>query len=205
MSKCQGKRARKMVYPREDKTFLLGVLLAGADGVSCWATLTQRAWVSRDDQCQRYFIVYLHKFCYTDSISYDLYNFAGQLRGRLRTSLVHLSTHLVWVRTPLDMRRSSLRAPLGTRRSLLRTHLRCREGDGLGRTTTLLLLRSLQIQSLDQLLNKSVRGNHFIYSQSIMVIHANTNCYTHLSCLQLMGGHHVLGHIPSKVGQCYLR
>jgi hypothetical protein len=50
------------------RTFLLGVLLAGPDDVS------------RVDQCQRYFIIYLHKFCYTDSISYDLYNFVGQLR-----------------------------------------------------------------------------------------------------------------------------
>jgi hypothetical protein len=48
-----------------------------------------------------------------------------------------------------------------------------------------------------------VGGNHFLYSQSIMVIHADTNCCTHLSCLQLMRGHHVSGHRPSKAGQCY--
>jgi hypothetical protein len=42
-----------------------------------------------------------------------------------------------------------------------------------------LLLWSLQIKSVDRLLNKMVRGNHFLYSQSIMVIHANTNCCTH--------------------------
>jgi hypothetical protein len=58
---------------------LLGVLLAGADGVSYWATSRQRAQVNRDDQCQRYFIIYLHKFCYMDSISYDLYNFVIQI------------------------------------------------------------------------------------------------------------------------------
>jgi hypothetical protein len=80
---------------------------------------------------------------------------------------MQLSTHLVWVRTSLDVSWSSLR---------------CRKGGGLGRATTSLLLRSLQIQSLDRLLNQSVIGNHFLYSQSIMVIHANTNCCTHLSC-----------------------
>jgi hypothetical protein len=123
----------------------------------------------------------------------------------MRTSLVQLSTHLVRVRTPLDMRRSLLRTSLDTRWSSLGTRLRCHEGGGLGRATTSLLLRSLQIQSLDRLLNQSVRGNHFLYSQSIMVIHANTNYCTHLSCLQLMGGHHISRHIPSKVGQCCLR
>jgi hypothetical protein len=82
---------------------------------------------------------------------------------------VQLSTHLVWVRTSLDMKRNSLR-----------THLGRHEGDGLGRATTSLLLRSLQIQSLDRLLNQLVRGNHFLYSQSIIVIHGNTNCCTHL-------------------------
>jgi hypothetical protein len=97
---------------------------------------------------------------------------------------------------PLDRRRSSLRTHLDMRRSSLRTLLRYREGGGLGRATTLLLLRSLQIKSLDRLLNHSVRGDHFLYSQSIMVIHANTNCCTHLSCLQLMGRHHVIGHMP---------
>jgi hypothetical protein len=89
---------------------------------------------------------------------------------------MQLSTTLVQVTAPLDMRQSSLR-----------TSLRCREGDGLGRATTFLPLRSLQIQSLDQLLNQLVKGNHFLYSQSIVVIHTNTNCCTHLSCLQLMG------------------
>jgi hypothetical protein len=107
---------------------------------------------------------------------------------------MQLSTHLVQVRTPLDMRQSSLR-----------TCLRSHEGGGLGRATTLLLLRSLQIQSLDLLLNQSMIGNHFLYSQSIMVIHANTNYCTHLFCLQLLGGHNVSGHMPSKVGQCCLR
>jgi hypothetical protein len=75
--------------------------------------------------------------------------------------------------TSLDMRRSSLRTHLG--------RLRCREGGGLGRATTSLLFQSLQIQSLGRLLNQSVRDNHFLYFQSIMVIHANTNCCTHLS------------------------
>jgi hypothetical protein len=65
--------------------------------------------------------------------------------GLAETNLVRLSTHLVRVWTPLDMRWSSLRAPLDTRWSSLRTHLQCREGGGLGRATTLLLLRSLQI------------------------------------------------------------
>jgi hypothetical protein len=95
-------------------------------------------------------------------------------QDRLRTSLVQLNTRLVWVRTSLD-----------TRWSLLRTHLgrlRCHEGGGLGRATTSLLLRSLQIQSLNRLLNQSVRGNHFLYSHSIMVIHDNTHYCTHLSC-----------------------
>jgi hypothetical protein len=79
-------------------------------------------------------------------------------QGQLRISLVQLSTCLVQVRTPLDMRRS-----------LLRTRLRCCEGGGLGRATTSLLLLSLQIQSLNQLLNQSVRGNHLLYSQSMQV------------------------------------
>jgi hypothetical protein len=94
---------------------------------------------------------------------------------------VQLSTCLVRVRTPLDMRQSSLRTPLDTRQSLLTTHLRCCESGRLGRATTSLLLLSLQIQNLDQLLNQSVRGNHFLYFQYIMVIHANTKCCTHLS------------------------
>jgi hypothetical protein len=86
----------------------------------------------------------------------------------LRTSLVQLRTCLVRVRTPLDMRWSSLR-----------THLRCHESSELGRATTSFLLRSIQIQNLDRLLNQSVRGNHFLYFLSIMVIHANTDCCTH--------------------------
>jgi hypothetical protein len=65
--------------------------------------------------------------------------------GSARTSLMELSTTLVQVIAPLDMRRSSLRTPLDTRWSLLRTRLRCCEGGGLGRATTLLLLLSLQI------------------------------------------------------------
>jgi hypothetical protein len=55
------------------------------------------------------------------------------------------------------------------------------------------------------IIKQSLRGNHFLYSQSIIIIHANTNCCTYLSCLQLRGGHHILGHMPSKEGQCYLR
>jgi hypothetical protein len=105
---------------------------------------------------------------------------------------VLLSTRLVQVRTPLDTRRSSLRTPLDTRWSSLRTpldtrwrslstRLRCHESGGLGRSTTSLLLRSLQIQNLDRLLNQTVRGNQFLYFQSIMVIHANTNSCTYLS------------------------
>jgi hypothetical protein len=89
---------------------------------------------------------------------------------------MQLSTTLVRVTAPLDRRRSSLR-----------TSLRCHEGGGLGRATTLLPLQSLQIQSLDRLLNQLVNGNHFLYSQSIMVIHTNTNYCTCLSCLQLKG------------------
>jgi hypothetical protein len=95
---------------------------------------------------------------------------------------VQLSTRLIQVSTPLDMRRSSLRTPLDTRRRSLRTHLMCHECDRLGRATTSLLLQSLQIQNLDRLLNQSVRDNHFLYFQFIMVIHTNTNCCTHLSC-----------------------
>jgi hypothetical protein len=87
---------------------------------------------------------------------------------------VQLSTHLVRVSTSLDTTQSSLMARL--------THLRCCKSGRLGRSITSLLLRSLQIQTLDRLLNQSVRGNHFLYSQSIMVIHANTNYCTHLSC-----------------------
>jgi hypothetical protein len=69
---------------------------------------------------------------------------------------MQLSTHLVQVRTSLDMRQSWLRTRLGC--------LRCREYGGLGRATTSLLLRFLQTQSLDRLLNQSMRGNHFLYS-----------------------------------------
>jgi hypothetical protein len=87
---------------------------------------------------------------------------------------MQLSTHLGRARTSLDARWSSLRTHF--------SHQRCCEGGGLGRATTLLLLRSPQIQSLDRLLNQPVIGNHFLYSQSIMVIHANANCSTHLSC-----------------------
>jgi hypothetical protein len=87
------------------------------------------------------------------------------------------------LRTHLDTRRSSLRTPLDMRQSLLRSCLQCREGGRLGRATMSLLLQSLQIQILGRLLNQSVvRGNHFLYSHSIMVIHANTNCCTYLSC-----------------------
>jgi hypothetical protein len=93
---------------------------------------------------------------------------------------MQLSTTLVQVMAPLDMRRSSLR-----------TSQRCHKGGELGRANTLLPLRSLQIQSLDRLLNQLVKGNNFLYSQSIMVIHTNTNYNTRLSCLQLMRRHHV--------------
>jgi hypothetical protein len=94
---------------------------------------------------------------------------------------VQLSTRLVRVRTPLDMRRSSLRTHLDTRWRSLSTRLRCHESGRLGRATTSLLLRSLQIQNLDRLLNQSVRGNHFLYFQPIMVILANSNNCTYLS------------------------
>jgi hypothetical protein len=43
-------------------------------------------------------------------------------------------------------------------------------------------IRSPQIQSLKRLLNQLVIGNYFLYSQSIMVINANVNSCTHLSC-----------------------
>jgi hypothetical protein len=46
------------------RPFLLGVLLVGADGVSWWATSSQRTRVNTNDQCQRYDVIYLHKFCY---------------------------------------------------------------------------------------------------------------------------------------------
>jgi hypothetical protein len=80
---------------------------------------------------------------------------------------MQLSTYLGQLRTSLHARRSTL-------------SLRCCEGGGLGRDTTPLILRSPQIQSLGWLLNLSVIGNDFLYSQSIMVI--NANCCTHLSC-----------------------
>jgi hypothetical protein len=86
---------------------------------------------------------------------------------------MQLSTCLDQVSTSLDVRWSSLRTCLG--------HLRWCECGGLGRGTTSLLLRSPQIQSLNRLLNQSVIGNHFLYSQSIMVIHANANYCTYLS------------------------
>jgi hypothetical protein len=104
-----------------------------------------------------------------------------QLSTRLVRVRTPLDTRQSLLRTPLDMRWSSLRTPLDMRRSSLSTRLRCRESGELGRITTSLLLRSLQIQNLNRLLNQSVRGNHFLYFQSIMVIHANTNSCTYLS------------------------
>jgi hypothetical protein len=80
---------------------------------------------------------------------------------------MQLTTPLGWVRTSLDARWSPL-------------SLSCREGGGLGRATTSLLLRSPLIQSLRRLLNQLVILNDFLYSQSIIVI--NANCCTHLSC-----------------------
>jgi hypothetical protein len=157
----------------------------GADKVNCWATSRQRARVSRDDQCQRYFIIYLHKFCYMDSISYNLYNFVIQILY-LSTCIILQDSSGSAEDQPHSGEPSrpsgSGRTPLDTRHSSLRTRLRCHEGGRLGKATTSLLLQSLQIQSLNGLLNQSVRGNHFIYSQSIMAILANTNCCTHLSC-----------------------
>jgi hypothetical protein len=90
---------------------------------------------------------------------------------------VQLSTYLGWVRTSLDASQSPLRTCFG--------HLRCREGGGLERATTSLLLRSPQIQSLDQLLNQLVIGNHFLYSQSIMVI----NCCGFTTGFESRGAH----------------
>jgi hypothetical protein len=106
------------------------------------------------------------------------------------------------------------------RQSSLRTHLtrlRCHESGGLGRATTSLLLWSLQIQNLDRLLNQLVRSNHFLYSQSIMFIHANNNCCTHLSCsswedttfqgtghqrqVNVVLGNLILMHYPGEVTQ----
>jgi hypothetical protein len=84
---------------------------------------------------------------------------------------MQLSTRLGQVRTSLDTSQS----PVRTRR----------QGGGLGRATTSLLLWSLQIQSLDRLLDQSVIGKKILYCQSIMVINANTNGITHLSCSQL--------------------
>jgi hypothetical protein len=57
-----------------------------------------------------------------------------------------------------------------------------------------ILLWSPQIQSLDRLLDQLVIGNQILYSQSIMVINANANGFTHV--LQPMGGHYVQGHMP---------
>jgi hypothetical protein len=48
-----------------------------------------------------------------------------------------------------------------------------------------ILLWSPQIQSLDRLLDQLVIGNQILYSQSIMVINANANDFTHLSYNQL--------------------
>jgi hypothetical protein len=104
-----------------------------------------------------------------DSISYDLCNLAACLEVWLRTSLVQLSTHMGRVRISLYVRWRSLSTLLG--------HLWCHEGNGLRRATTSLLLWSPQIQSLN--INQLVIGNHFLYSQSIMVIHANANYCTH--------------------------
>jgi hypothetical protein len=87
---------------------------------------------------------------------------------------VQLSTHLGRVRTSLDANQSPLRIH----------PLRCRQGSGLGRATMSLLLRSPRIQSLDRLLDQLVIGNQFLYSQSVMVINANANGFTHLSCSQ---------------------
>jgi hypothetical protein len=87
---------------------------------------------------------------------------------------VQLSIRLGQVRTSLDTTWSPL--------SCL-DRLRCSESDRLGRATTSLLLQSSQIQSLDQLLNQSAIGNYFLYSQCIMVINANANRCTHLSCI----------------------
>jgi hypothetical protein len=86
---------------------------------------------------------------------------------------VQLSTRLGQVRTSLDVTRSPLRTHF--------SRLRCCEGDELERGTTSLLLQSQQIQSLDRLLKQLVIGNHFLYSESIMVINANAICCTHFS------------------------
>jgi hypothetical protein len=48
------------------------------------------------------------------------------------------------------------------------------------RVSTSLLIRSPQIQSLDRLLDQSVIGNQFLYSQSAMIINANANSFTNL-------------------------
>jgi hypothetical protein len=84
---------------------------------------------------------------------------------------MQLSTCLGQVRTSLDVSQS-----------LLRTR---HQGGRLGRATTSLLLRSLQTQSLNRLLDQSVIGKKILYSQSVTVINANANGFTHLSCSQL--------------------
>jgi hypothetical protein len=87
---------------------------------------------------------------------------------------MQLSTRLGRVRTYLDVSQS----PLRTR------PLRCHLDGELVRVTTSLLLRSSQIQTLDRLLDQSVIGHQILYSQSVMVINANANGFTHLSCSQ---------------------
>jgi hypothetical protein len=70
------------VWFRSDRNFggiTPDILLVGADIFSYWAMWRQWAQVSRDDQCQRYFIIYLHKFCYTNSISYNTMHNPGEV------------------------------------------------------------------------------------------------------------------------------
>jgi hypothetical protein len=87
---------------------------------------------------------------------------------------VQMSTRMGQVRTCLDVSQSPLR-----------THpLRSHQGGELGRATTSLLLWSPQVQSVDRLLDQSMIGNQILYSQSVMVINANANNFTHLSCSQ---------------------
>jgi hypothetical protein len=47
-----------------------------------------------------------------------------------------------------------------------------------------LLLQSPQIQKLGQLLDQSVKGKNILDSQSVMVINANANSFTHFSYSQ---------------------
>jgi hypothetical protein len=91
MSKRQGKGvrqtvkvllsgARKMVYPCEDETFFVG----SSSSRSRRSQLLSHVEAEGSSQQRRPVSEILHnilnRFCYTNYISYDLYNFAGWLK-----------------------------------------------------------------------------------------------------------------------------